>query len=168
MALRNLIPWSRPRTAVPVRRERGVSMTPWGDGLERMMREFMPDWGMMPFGEFPEWEESFLPKVSVAEDEKGMTVSAELPGMDEKDVEVSISGDTLTLRGEKRDEHEEREGETYRSERWYGTFRREIPLSGDYDPDKAEATFSKGVLTVSMPRKPEAQSHRKRIEVKTL
>lgn len=167
MAFRHLIPWGRARSAVPVRRERDVPTMPWGDGLERMMRDFLPGWGLAPFADFPEWDEGSLPNISVAEDEEKMTVSAELPGMDEKDVDVSISGDTLTLQGEKRDEHEEREGEAYRSERWYGKFRRDIPLSGEFDPDQAQATFSKGVLTIELPRKPEAQSSRKRIEVKT-
>ena len=165
MALRNLIPWSRARTAVPVRHERGF-LPPWGAGLERTMRDILPEWGLSPMGEVPGWDERFLPRISVAEDDKRMTVSAELPGMDEKDIEVSISGDTLTLKGEKKDEHEERDGETYRSERWHGQFRRDIPLAGEFDPDKAEASFSKGVLTIELPRKPESQAQRKRIEVK--
>lgn len=169
MALRNLIPWGRSRASVPVRRERDMPAGLWNLPMERLLREVAPEWGLRPFfGDMPELGEEmdFLPQISVSENDKGMTVSAELPGMDEKDVEVSVTDDALTLRGEKKDEREEREGETYRSERWYGTFRRDIPLSGEYDADKAEASFSKGVLTVSLPRKPEAEAKRKRIQVK--
>jgi len=98
---------------------------------------------------------------------KKVIVTAELPGLDEKDIEISISGDALILRGEKRQEEEEKGEDYYRMERRYGSFQRVIPLPCEVQVDKAEASYRKGVLTVELPKTPEAQSARKIIPIKT-
>lgn len=109
---------------------------------------------------------SFAPRLEVTEDEKSVNVSAELPGLDEKDVEVSLEDDVLTIKGEKKEEHEEKKGGFYRSERTYGSFERCVVLPNGIDSDKAAAEFKKGVLKIQVPKKPEAVTNKKKIEVK--
>uniref|UniRef100_A0A7C4L384 Hsp20/alpha crystallin family protein n=1 Tax=Bellilinea caldifistulae TaxID=360411 RepID=A0A7C4L384_9CHLR len=122
---------------------------------------------MMPWRLFDEEWDTFTPRVDVKETDKKVIVTAELPGLDEKDIEISISGDALILRGEKRQEEEEKGEDYYRMERRYGSFQRVIPLPCEVQVDKAEASYRKGVLTVELPKTPEAQSARKIIPIKT-
>jgi HSP20 family protein len=107
------------------------------------------------------------PSVDVAETEKEVTVTAELPGLDEKDIEVNLSEGVLTLKGEKKSEKEEKDKTFYRSERSYGMFQRAIPLPAEVLEDKIEAEFAKGVLTVHLPKSPAAQKKAKKIEIAT-
>lgn len=166
MLFKSLIPWSHSRRDVPVRRAEGRGLPMWPAEFERMFEDFLSDWAMTR-PELPTWEGEFTPRMNVVERENEMVVTAEMPGMDEKDIEISVSDDTLTIQGEKKEEREESSGEMLRRERFYGKFRRDIPMMGEFDPDKAAAEFSKGVLTVKVPRLAEAQSKRKRIEVKS-
>lgn len=110
--------------------------------------------------------EGSYPAVEVAEDETSYRITAELPGMEEKDVELSLAGDVLTLKGEKRQEREEKQGSTVVSERRYGSFRRSFPLPEDADPDRIDARFQNGVLTITLPRRPGAEAKRRKIDVK--
>ena len=103
------------------------------------------------------------PPLSAAE---GVKMADELPGLDEKDVEVSLAGGALTIRGEKQEEKEEKKKDYYLSERHYGSFERMFNLPQGVDPDNIEARFSKGLLTISMPKKPEAIKPEKSIPVK--
>ena len=103
--------------------------------------------------------------MDVTEDEKAYTVSAELPGMNEKDVAVSVKGNALVIEGEKRQEKEEKGKDTYLSERSYGAFKRSFTLPDDVEAGKVKAQFAKGVLTVTLPKTAAAQNARK-IEVK--
>jgi HSP20 family protein len=107
-----------------------------------------------------------VPAVDVAENETAYKITAELPGMAEKDIEVSLTEDTLTIKGEKRQEHEEKGENRYLSERSYGSFQRSFSLPSGVDRDKLAATFANGVLTVTLPKTPEAQKQAKKIEVK--
>jgi HSP20 family protein len=106
------------------------------------------------------------PRADVTEDESGFHVSIELPGMDEKDVAVSVSDRTLTIRGEKKEEKEKKEKEIYRRERAYGSFRRVMELPDEIDAEKIDASFKKGVLTVNLPKSKEAREKVKQIPVK--
>ncbi len=119
----------------------------------------------------PTWrfESSFglaAPAVDATEDEKTYRIEAELPGMSEKDIDLSISGDMLVLKGEKRQEREEKDKNRYLSERSYGAFQRSFALPDGVDRNKIAAQFSKGVLTITLPKTPHAQQQQKRIEVK--
>lgn len=107
------------------------------------------------------------PVVDIAEDETAYRISAELPGLEAKDVEISISGDTLVLRGEKREEKEQKDKNYYMSERAYGSFRRSFTLPDGVDRDKIAADLAKGVLTITLPKTKEAQKPARKIEVKT-
>jgi len=108
------------------------------------------------------------PAIDMSEDEKVYKISAELPGIDAKDIDVSVSGDTLVLRGEKRQEKEEKDKNYHFSERAYGSFQRSFQLPSTVDRDKVAADFSKGVLTITLPKTAEAQKPQKKIEVKSV
>ena len=102
------------------------------------------------------------PSLEVEETDAGYRITAELPGVDEKDVEICFSDGVLTLRGEKRSES--RDKGRHVTERYYGRFERQIAL-GDVDDAKATATFNKGLLTIELPRSAEAQDRVRRIPI---
>jgi HSP20 family protein len=108
-----------------------------------------------------------MPAIDMSEDEKAYKISAELPGLDANDVDVSVSGNMLVLKGEKRQEKEEKDKNYYFSERAYGSFQRAFELPASVDRDKVAADFSKGVLTITLPKTPETQKPQKKIEVKS-
>ena len=108
------------------------------------------------------------PAIDMSEDEKVYKISAELPGIDAKDIDVSVSGDTLVLRGEKRQAKEEKDKNYHFSERAYGSFQRSFQLPSTVDRDRVADDFSKGVLTVTPPKTAEAQKPQKKIEVKSV
>jgi HSP20 family protein len=118
----------------------------------------------------PAWRSSLsfsAPAIDISEDEKAYKISAELPGSNPKDIDVSVSGDMLTLKGEKRREKEEKDKNYHFSERAYGSFQRSFQLPSSVDRDKVAADFSKGVLTITLPKTAEAQKPQKKIEVKS-
>ncbi|MCQ0989338.1 Hsp20/alpha crystallin family protein [Jiella marina] len=106
------------------------------------------------------------PAVDVAEKETEYEITAELPGLDEKDVEVKIANGALTIKGEKKAEKEEKQKDYYLSERRYGSFVRSFALPKGVDQDKIAAHFAKGVLTVTLPKTPEAKAEEKTIAIK--
>jgi HSP20 family protein len=110
---------------------------------------------------------SSVPPIDMSEDDKAYKISAELPGLDAKDVDVSVSGNMLILKGEKRQEKEEKDKNYYFSERAYGSFQRAFELPASVDHDKVAADFSKGVLTITLPKTPGAQKQQKKIEVRS-
>ena len=127
----------------------------------RRMFEMEPGW--RPVSSF-----SFsAPAIDMSEDDKAYKITAELPGLDAKDVDVSVSGNTLVLKGEKRQEKEEENKNYFFSERAYGSFQRAFELSTTVDRDKIAADYSKGVLTITLPKTAEAQKQAKKIEVKS-
>ena len=110
---------------------------------------------------------AFSPKVDVTETKKEIKVSAELPGMDEKDITVELGDDVVTVRGEKKEEYEDKGKNWYRREQSYGSFHRVIPLPSSVDGEKAKAKFKKGRLTVTIPKTEEDRSKRKSIQIET-
>ena len=106
------------------------------------------------------------PAVDVVESEKAYEITAELPGLDEKDIEVKLANGGLTIKGEKSEEKEEKKKDYYLHERRFGSFERSFRVPEGVDADKIEATFQKGVLTVTLPKTPEAQKAEKKIAVK--
>jgi len=143
------------------REERGF-LRPF-DEMRRMMENF---W-MAPFEEFGRWGDGLTPKVDVREEDKEIIVSAELPGMDQKDIDVTVTNDSVRIAGEKKHEKEEEEKGFYRHETFCGSFDRVIDLPAEVDESKAEAEFSKGVLTIKLPKSEEAQAKRKKIKIKS-
>lgn len=113
-------------------------------------------------------ESSLMPKVDVAESDKEVTVTAELPGISEKDIEVTLSDDLLTIKGEKKAEKEEKKKNYYMAERSYGAFQRSFRMPESVDAGKVSASFENGVLTVRAPKRPEAaKPGAKKIEIKS-
>ena len=106
------------------------------------------------------------PTLDVKENEKEIVVKADLPGMDEKDINLTIHNGVLSLRGEKKSEHTGERENYHVMERSYGSFQRSIRLPDTIDEDKAEARFDKGVLTITLPKRPETVSAQKKIEIK--
>jgi HSP20 family protein len=100
---------------------------------------------------------AWAPRVDVEEDDKQFVVKADLPGVDPKDVEVSVVENALVLRGQKKEEREEKKKNYHRVERFEGQFYREIPLPRGIDADKVQAKSANGVVTVTIPKKAEAQ-----------
>ena len=109
----------------------------------------------------------FVPAVDIVELDAAYEVAVELPGMDGKNIEVKLANGALTIRGEKQQETEEKKEGYYLRERHFGAFERSIPLPEGVDTGKIEASFKNGVLTVMLPKKPEAQKPETKIEVKT-
>lgn len=107
-----------------------------------------------------------VPAVDVVERDKAYEVTAELPGMDEKNIELTAINGSLVIKGEKKEEKEEKKKDFYLSERRYGSFERRFQIPDGVDASKIEATFKKGVLTISLPKKPEAQKPKTKIEIK--
>lgn len=106
------------------------------------------------------------PAFDVTEKEKEYEITAELPGIDEKNVEVKLTNHTLTIKGEKREEKEEKEKDYYLSERRYGSFHRSFQIPEGVDTAKVDASFAKGVLTIKLPKTAEARKAEKKIQVK--
>jgi HSP20 family protein len=106
------------------------------------------------------------PAVDIVEKNNGYEITAELPGMDEKNIEVKLANGGLTIKGEKQEEKEEKKKDYYLHERHFGSFERCFAVPEGVDSDKIEASFTKGVLTVMLPKKPEAIKPEKKIEVK--
>jgi len=103
---------------------------------------------------------SWAPRMDVEETEKEILVKADLPGVDPKAVEVSIENGVLTVRGEKKEEKEEKEKNYHRVERFTGTFYRAFALPSGIDAEKVSATGANGVVTIAIPKKPEARARK--------
>lgn len=120
-------------------------------------------WGMLPGrGAF-----TLSPASDLVETEEGYRLSMELPGLSEKDVELKVTDGMISLRGEKTEERKEEKEDYHVSERHYGSFHRSFPLPRGVDAEKIDASFADGVLTVTLPKSPEARQRERRIEVKT-
>jgi HSP20 family protein len=152
MAKRTLMPWRRRETKVPVRREEEQPLALWQRDLDAMFDEFYRGFGLAPFRNFGLSSDAFSPKIDVVDGETELKVRAELPGMDAEDVDVSVTQDVLTIRGEKREESEDRGKDYYRVERSFGSFSRSVQLPCEVDPGEADATFEKGVITITLPK----------------
>lgn len=133
------------------------------DAVDRLFEGFGRDMDLEPvFGEV-----LFVPTIDVVESDKQLKIVAELPGLEEKDVDVELTRESVVLRGEKSEEKEEQDGGFFRRERRFGSFRREIPLPWEVDTAKmdAKATFKHGVLTVTVPKPKGAPVASRRIPV---
>ena len=131
----------------------------------RLFDDFFTGFSMRPFSGLLEDIESFSPRIDMTEDDKAIRVNAELPGLDEKDISISLSSDSITISGEKKEESEHKGESYYCSERTYGSFTRVLPI-GDVDVDKVEATFKKGVLNITLPKLEPAKRSQRKIEIK--
>ena len=165
MSIKDLVPRIG-RKPLPVRQE---DADPFRDFQRQMNRLFDDFFGGFPLAERETgagWAPAaFTPRVDVSETDTEVKVSAELPGMDEKDIAVELQDDVLTLRGEKKSAQEEKGKNWYRREQSWGSFQRAIELPAGVDAGKAKAQFKKGVLTFTAPKRPEEQVRRKTVPI---
>lgn len=160
-SLRHWLPFKREENKAPtVSAELPSAMHPFMEmrrEMDELFRRFM-DTPLEPMNLMPRFEEwygdftpaRFSPSLDIADEKDHIRVVMELPGMTEKDIEVTLSSDTLHIRGEKRLEEKTEEEGYYRTERSYGSFERRIPLPLEVEPEGVEARFDKGVLTVRL------------------
>jgi HSP20 family protein len=160
MAIRDLIPWNNRGRDLSVRRDDGNPFLSLHREMNRLFDDAFRSFGLAPFGNVD--RQFGWPNIEVSETDKEVKVTAELPGLEEKDVQVELSNGVLAISGEKKTETEDKERQY--SERYYGRFERRIAVD-DVDEDKVNASFKSGVLTVTLPRSPGAQQKVKRIAI---
>jgi HSP20 family protein len=134
------------------------SLIPWRSSsvFDRVFSDFMDELSYSTGRPLLKLDTEFSPRVDVRDSKKEILVSAELPGMDEKDIHVILNDDRLTIKGEKRVEREGGDSDRHYVERSYGSFSRTIPLPASVERDKCEASFKNGVLKVTLQKTKEA------------
>jgi HSP20 family protein len=157
MGLTDLMPWARQRPLTTPTSDMSDPLLALQTSMNRIFDDFSNSfgWPARPAGA------GTWPRMAVSETPTEVKVTADLPGMDEKDIQLSLQDGVLTLKGETKSESET----PLYSERWHGQFRRSVQLGPDIDPERVGAAFTNGVLTVTLPKKPEAQSAAKRIQI---
>jgi len=142
--------------------------------VDRLFHDFQTGFWQAPFFRpLPDIESfwrrdlgfNLAPAMDIVEKDKAFEVTAELPGLEAKGIDVQLSNGMLTIKGEKQEEKEQKTKDRYVSERRYGSFRRTLQVPGSVDAEKIEASYKSGVLTVTMPKSPEAQMKEKTIPV---
>ena len=158
--MNNLVPSKN----TPARREDNGRVSSLQSDVNRLFDHFLRSLDVPMFSNIePVWE----PKIDVVDTENSIDISAELPGMKSEDVDVSFSEGLLTIKGEKKEEKEEKKKGYYVSERTYGSIQRSIHLPREVNTDKIEANFKDGVLKISVPKTEEAKAKVKKIEIKS-
>jgi HSP20 family protein len=156
-------PASKDTSSAPIKREEYNPFSLLRQEMNSVFDNFLRGFELEPFsGRFG----AFSPSVDVRETDKEIKVSAELPGMNDKDIDVSLTKDALTIKGEKKEEKEDTGENYYRMERSFGSFTRTVPLPAEVDTEKAKADFVKGVLTVTLPKTQTAIKDTKKISIK--
>ena len=158
MALKDLAPWHHGKGSAP-------SLGDLHREVDRVFDSFWSGFGTpSPLGE-KSGGLAFDLRVDTSEDDKAYHVTAELPGMTEKDVEVTFADNTLTISGEKKEEKEVKEENYHRRERSFGAFRRSFTLPAEVDEGKISAAFKDGVMTIDLPKSKTAQKKAKKITI---
>ncbi len=160
----NLIPWRKKEQNAVVRADSGFpSLTQFRDEIDRLFDRFFEE----PFGLLGPWARGagWTPAVEVSETDTHVTVQAEVPGIDARDLDVAVAGNVLTLSGQKSEASERSDRGVQYSERRFGSFRRRIELPAEVSPDDVDAQYRNGVLTIRL-KKVHAQRAR-RVQVKT-
>ena len=164
MAIKDLVPWSNKGREVGF--PRGTDVHPFFTlhrEINRMFDDVFRGFDLAPFGLTLRATEGLgWPQIDIDETDKEVRITAELPGLDEKDVSLQIANGVLSISGEKKSESEDKDRRF--SERHYGRFERRVPLE-DVDEDKVSATFKNGVLTIAAPKSAEAKSNVRRIAI---
>jgi HSP20 family protein len=167
MSLKNFLPWNWGKREVAVHHEDEGRMLALQTDINRAFDHFWRSFAspMVPW-EMGALFEKAMPRMEVSETDREIEISAELPGMSETDLDVSVTKDALKIKGEKKSEREENGKDFYLRERSYGAVQRVIPLPDGLDIESVKATFKNGVLNVSIPKTEEALAQVKRIPVK--
>ena len=161
MALKDLVSFGKKE--VPVSRDSDNPLGHFREEFYELLDNFFRSFDLQPFeGRLS----AFSPRIDVTDTEKEIKVHAELPGMDEQDIDVSLSRNSLTIKGEKKEEKEDKGKDYYHMERYYGSFSRIIPLPFEVDEASIKASFKKGVLTITLPKTTKTVEETKKISVK--
>lgn len=153
--------------ALPTKRDFDVPIHSLHKGMPPLFDDFFRGFDFIPLSLLDDKVGKFSPPVSIDNRKKEIEVTVELPGMDEKDIDVTLKKDVLFVQGEKKEEKEEKNGNYYRSERSYGSFQRTIPLPDKVVDDKVRATFKKGILTITLPKTREPEENVKKISIRS-
>lgn len=162
---RSLIPWRDKPQSLERQEDRFDPFVSFRREVDRMFDDFFNG----SLARFPGFErlQAMSPSIDVEDKEKEVVITAELPGLDSKDFEVTLSGDVLTIKGEKKDEREEKNGGTQYFERRFGSFSRSVRLPFEAGDEKVDADYDKGVLKIRVPKPAELAKSARRIEVKS-
>jgi HSP20 family protein len=165
MTIRDLIPWKRDETKMPIHQKEEDSFMSLQSEINRLFDSFFTSPFSLTSHDIS--YKTFTPSIDVIETEDAYKITAELPGMDEDDITVTLDRNYLTLSGEKTTKVEDKDEHYHRVERSYGSFRRSIVIPEEVDTDNIKAQFKNGLLSINLPKKPEAQRQSRRIKVKT-
>lgn len=167
MSIKDLAIWNRKKEAAK-NTDNQHPIDVFQDGFNRMVNDFFKDdWGLSSSFFRNDRFSSFSPLVNVSENEKSVEVTAELPGLNDKDIQVSLQDDVLTIKGEKKEEKESKNNEFHRIERSYGSFQRSIKLPCEVVSEKIKASHKNGILKIEMPKSAKARENSRFIEVKS-
>ena len=164
MDIKNIVPWSR--KSLQVRRDEEDPFVALQNQVNQVFDHFFNGFALSPLWGSDLRTGAFNPRLDFTETDKEYRITVELPGLDEKDVDLSLANNILTIKGEKKQEKEEKRKDFYRMERAYGTFSRSIPVPDGVDIEKVDASFKKGLLVISLPKSEDAQKERKKIPIK--
>jgi len=154
----NLIPWRNKQQSLSETGSAEPALSRFRTEVDSLLERFFRDpWD---FGDLPGKRSAWGPRMDLAESEDAVTVKAELPGVDSKDIDINVTGNLLTIRGEKRQDREEKDKDYHYIERQSGSFCRTVTLPVAVDPERVTAEFRNGVLTVSLPKHPQAKPRR--------
>ena len=165
MTLKNLIPLYWDRYDTHGNHNYDETLFSLDKSMGRFLNPANTDYLGNSFFDFRPVEQNKFPKVDITETDNNFLITAELPGLDEKNVDLTLDDGTLTINGEKKTETEDTQGEFYSRERSYGKFQRSFEVPTIIDQNKIDASFVKGVLTVTMPKTPEAKKEVKKIPI---
>jgi HSP20 family protein len=163
-----LVPWRDKSQTPATRDDLHDPFFSFRQHVDRMFDDFFNGFGRRAVGSPSASWAAPTPSLDLTETEKEIVVTAEMPGLDDKDFEVNVSGDILTLKGEKKAEHEHRNGDAHYMERRFGSFSRSVRLPFEVQDEKVDARYEKGVLTIRVPKPADMQRQVRRIEVRTV
>lgn len=161
--LKDLVPWRGSSAQTPA----GYPLGSLQGQMNRLFDDFFNGFGLEPFGRTGSAGGEFIPKINVEETETEIVVTAEVPGMSEKDIDIRLTDDHLELVGEKKLESERKEGQVTYFESSYGKFQRIVPLGIEVDHDKVDASLEKGQLIVKLPKIKASQPKAKQVSIRS-
>lgn len=164
MATKNITTQARNSKNLSARSKEEYPIVSYLQEMNRMMENFFQGFGLAPHQERPG---AFIPSMDMLDAGKEIKITAELPGMEQDDIDISITKEMLTIKGEKKEEKEEKGKGYHRTERSYGAFNRTVSLPVEVDVNKIEATFKKGILTIRLPKTEKVLREAKKVSIKS-
>jgi len=167
--MKHLFPSKKGAEQLPATRNDEGPFDAFRRQMDSLFDNFLEDFGGRSF--FPAWSggsalKSFNPKFDIAEAEDAWHITAEMPGMEQKDLDITLDNGALTIKGEKKQEKEEKHKEYFLSERGYGLFQRSFALPEGTDPENIKAEFKNGILKLDLPKTEKAKSNIRKIAIK--